>query len=48
MVNKKCSFSKSNIINLKEIDKNIKKTREEVRKIEDEVLQIHKKMSLLL
>ena len=48
MVNKKYNCSKNKIINLKEIDEGIKKTREEVRQIEDEVLQIHKKMSLLL
>lgn len=35
-------------INLKEIDEGIKNTREDVRQIENDILEIHKKMALLL
>ncbi len=46
--NKKCDTIKNKRINLKEIDASIKKTREEVEEIENEILTIHRKMSLLL
>ncbi len=43
-----CKCSKIKLINMKEIDKSIKATKEKADKIEEEMWSIHKKISLLL
>jgi len=43
-----CKCSKIRLINMKEIDQSIKNTKEKGAKIEKEMWDLHKKISLLL
>jgi hypothetical protein len=48
MKNKKFKTAKGKRINLKEIDESIRKTEEETDKLEDEIIELHKKIIALL